>query len=63
MSLLEEKHVQCPYCGEQFTALLDLSTPYQEYVEDCFVCCRPIVFTVESEDGELSNLSIRSENE
>jgi Cysteine-rich CPXCG len=63
MSLLEEKRIQCPYCWEHFSVLIDLSTPYQEYVEDCFVCCRPIVFIVESENGELSSLTLRAENE
>jgi len=40
----------CPYCGEQFTTTLDLSQEQnnstQEYVEDCQVCCRPILFSI-----------------
>ena len=32
----------CPYCGEEISALLDLSAEKQEYIEDCEVCCNPI---------------------
>lgn len=31
--------------------LLDLSVSRQEYVEDCEICCRPILLSYES-DGE-----------
>jgi len=43
---LEEKDVECPYCGESITVLVDCSIPQQNYIEDCQVCCRPIVFDV-----------------
>lgn len=34
--------VSCPYCGESVELLLDpTGGSYQEYVEDCEVCCRP----------------------
>jgi hypothetical protein len=39
--------VQCPYCGESFDTLLDLSAGCASYVEDCQVCCQPIEFTME----------------
>ena len=32
-----------PYGGEAMEILLDASVPEQEYVEDCQVCCRPMV--------------------
>jgi Cysteine-rich CPXCG len=32
----------CPYCGEAVELAVDPGGgPRQEYVEDCFVCCRP----------------------
>ena len=31
--------------------VLDLSVHGQTYVEDCEVCCRPIEFHIEREDG------------
>ncbi|MBI3900476.1 MAG: CPXCG motif-containing cysteine-rich protein [Gammaproteobacteria bacterium] len=42
--------VQCPYCGESFETNVDPSGGNQEYIEDCYVCCRPIVFQVEADD-------------
>ena len=34
--------VWCPYCGESVEIALDPgSGMYQEYVEDCAVCCQP----------------------
>ena len=51
---LIETSVQCPYCWERFTLLVDGSVEDQEYVEDCEVCCRPIDFIVlVDEDGEV----------
>ena len=37
-----EHFFQCPYCWEEISMLLDTSVSYQEYVEDCEVCCNPI---------------------
>lgn len=42
--MLETQNYQCPYCGEEGEAVLDLSGGDQRYIEDCAVCCRPIVF-------------------
>jgi hypothetical protein len=34
--------VSCPYCGEAVELLVDpTGGSYQEYVEDCEICCRP----------------------
>jgi hypothetical protein len=39
--------VSCPYCGEAVEITLDPGGGnYQEYVEDCEVCCRPWQVTV-----------------
>ena len=46
MDLQPETVVPCPYCGEAITLLLDLSAGNQEYVEDCQVCCQPMVVAV-----------------
>ncbi|HET6725615.1 MAG TPA: CPXCG motif-containing cysteine-rich protein [Gammaproteobacteria bacterium] len=47
MNALEERDVTCPYCGETFSVLLDLSAGDQSYIEDCAVCCQPIEFDVQ----------------
>jgi Cysteine-rich CPXCG len=39
--------VECPYCGESFETLVDLSAGSATYIEDCQVCCQPIEFTVD----------------
>ncbi len=43
---LQECASDCPWCGEPITLLIDGSVENQHYVEDCFVCCRPIEVTV-----------------
>ena len=43
--------VRCPYCGERLETRVDLTADEPSYVEDCEVCCRPIEFHIEREDG------------
>lgn len=63
MNRLETLVVQCPYCGESIGVIADLSVPSQQYVEDCSVCCNPIVMTVDiSGEGE-AHIEARAENE
>lgn len=51
--------VRCPYCGEPFETLLDLSAGSSSYVEDCQICCRPIEFRLEVDhDGALAKLEL-----
>ena len=40
--MTETIEIDCPYCGERFTTLVDCSAGDQAYIEDCVVCCRPI---------------------
>ncbi len=61
--LEEEVTVTCPYCGESFTTLVDCSAGAQQYVEDCQVCCQPIVFRcVVDANGQLQSLDVSQEN-
>lgn len=50
---MQESEVECPFCGETFSTVIDCSEDEQTYVEDCYVCCRPIVFRIRCSDGEL----------
>jgi len=56
---LQVRSVQCPYCGEPFDTVVDLSSGSTSYIEDCAICCRPIEFRLEvagesgSEDATL----------
>jgi len=52
--MVETVVIHCPYCGEGYETVVDLSAGSQRYVEDCAVCCRPIEVTLRvAEDGEL----------
>ena len=48
---VQSRTVQCPYCGESFDTVVDLSCGSTSYIEDCQVCCQPIEFSLEVEDG------------
>jgi len=52
--MLPATDIQCPYCGETISVLIDDSAGAQRYVEDCQVCCRPIEIAVTfGADGDL----------
>jgi len=63
MQGLQEKTVSCPYCGERIQVLLDPSVPHQNYIEDCQVCCRPIIFDVTVDLDDETSVFVRSEGE
>lgn len=51
--MLEPVLIHCPYCGEPIEVLADASMDGQSYVEDCQVCCRPMVLALSlDEDGQ-----------
>jgi hypothetical protein len=55
----EFHEVQCPYCGEAFETLIDLSAGSATYIEDCQICCQPIEFKVEVDHaGALESLGV-----
>ena len=61
--MLPSVDVTCPYCGEPLTLVVDDSAGTQSYVEDCHVCCRPMVVRVRVEgDGEF-DVSVDREDE
>jgi len=63
MPEITETHISCPYCGESISILVDDSLPEQNYVEDCQVCCRPIVLDVSVDTDANIAVSARCENE
>ena len=60
-----EAIVYCPHCGEPNEVALDPgSGDDQEYVEDCQVCCRPIVMRLVVDEGDDSfDLTASAEND
>ncbi len=61
LNRLLEVGVQCPYCWERFTLLVDGSVDAQEYVEDCEICCRPIDFSIVIGDDERARVEARQQ--
>ena len=63
MPILPSLDIMCPYCGEQLEVLVDGSVARQEYIEDCQVCCRPMVLRVEvAHDGTIT-IDARTEDD
>jgi len=46
----------CPFCWEDNTVLIDLSAPPDSMIEDCSVCCRPILLEVSVSAGEVESV-------
>ena len=63
MNELTETTISCPYCGEAIDVLIEALEQEQEYIEDCQVCCSPIVFTVTSGGDGEPQVWVRAENE
>jgi hypothetical protein len=54
-----ESLVTCPYCGEMNEIALDPgSGDDQEYIEDCHVCCRPILMYVKYGRDGLAEVEV-----
>lgn len=58
MNLLQGHDGTCPHCWETINLTLDLSVPSQSYVEDCPVCCKAMLVSFRSTDGELDELRL-----
>ena len=63
MSALDSVLVQCPYCWETLDLSVDPSVEDQEYVEDCQVCCQPILVHVVLDENLPPSVTVRAENE
>ncbi|HHM04984.1 MAG TPA: CPXCG motif-containing cysteine-rich protein [Gammaproteobacteria bacterium] len=56
--------VSCPYCGESFSTVVDGWGGSQTCVEDCAVCCRPVLLTLDIDaNGTLQALHIAREDD
>lgn len=63
MAFIESVFIQCPYCWQQLEILVDPSIRDQEYIEDCQVCCRPIVLHVTIDDHAVPFVDARREDD
>lgn len=63
MNPLDEQTIQCPYCGEMNSILLDCSVAEQDYIEDCQVCCRPMELQVSLLAGDEPQVRVMRDDE
>lgn len=63
LNQLAEQEIGCPYCGEPIILLIDPSVEVQTYIEDCEVCCRPIVIKVSITEDDVINVQVRQEDD
>jgi hypothetical protein len=66
--MLPATTVTCPYCGEAIELLIDLpvdngAVDDQRYIEDCQVCCRPIMVVVAIDDDGEARVDALSEDD
>jgi hypothetical protein len=55
--------VTCPYCWESIEVEVDASALPATYVEDCSVCCRPILLRASMDAGGEVLVDATQEND
>ncbi|HIC56958.1 MAG TPA: CPXCG motif-containing cysteine-rich protein [Acidobacteria bacterium] len=55
--------IHCPSCGEPLDVAIDWSVNRQEYVEDCQVCCRPMVLQITIDAERNADITVRVETD
>lgn len=61
--MLPSHDIECPYCGEVINLLLDASAGAQRYIEDCQVCCRPIIVDMDVDADGDAVVRVRAEGD
>jgi hypothetical protein len=49
--MLPSVTIDCPWCGERFRTTVDPDEGDASYIEDCQVCCAPILVRVHAGEG------------
>jgi hypothetical protein len=52
--------ISCPYCAETIMVRADLSAGSQSFIDDCQVCCQPIMINVEVDPTAETKWSLTS---
>lgn len=63
MNSVFEMDIACPYCGECINVLVDPQEAGQKYIEDCQVCCKPIVFDISEDSDGCIQVHVQSEDD
>ena len=53
----------CPWCSESVTFEFDTTFAEQEYIEDCSVCCAPILVKIRVLDEGDPEVELHRDNE
>lgn len=61
--MLETILADCPYCGETVELALDCPTGSHAWIEDCWVCCRPIEVRVDLGNGDRLEWRVAAEDD
>lgn len=60
---MEFVDVWCPCCGEPLELAVDATAGAQSYVEDCQVCCKPMVVRVRIDEDGLPQVDVSAESQ
>ena len=63
MNPLEDRDARCPWCDAPIEMRIDVSAGSQSYIEDCQVCCAPIVVHVAMDPDVDDDLTLRLERD
>lgn len=58
-----QNQISCPYCGEPTEVHVDIEIGSDDLVEDCTVCCRPILLHVDRDETGEAIISAATESE
>ena len=61
--MLDMQDIECPYCGEVISLVLDASAGSQRYIEDCHVCCRPITVLLQVDADGDAHVQVQSQDD
>jgi hypothetical protein len=50
---MNERFLYCPYCWQRISVLIERESEELEWIEDCEVCCNPILFYTRNGEGRI----------
>ena len=62
MDLWQARSFRCPYCASRNSFTLESGQEETAWVQDCEVCCQPIVIAVRTARGEILDIRVDREN-
>lgn len=63
MNPIESVTQYCPWCSESITFQIDTTISDQEYIEDCTVCCAPILVQIRVPFSGTPEVELHRDNE